>query len=69
MIYDADKAIRYFKIKKNVIAPYPESHCILKEPIVNTINLIFFIFTTKIGISQFWFNKYKALEFKRKIVL
>ena len=28
LIYDADKAIGYFKIKKNVIAPYPESHCI-----------------------------------------
>ncbi len=28
LIYDADQAIGYFKIKKNVIAPFPESHCI-----------------------------------------
>jgi GNAT superfamily N-acetyltransferase len=27
LIYEADKAIGYFKIKKNGIAPYPESHC------------------------------------------
>ena len=27
LIYDADKAIGYFKIKKNVIAPYPAAYC------------------------------------------
>lgn len=27
LIYDADKAIGYFKIKKNRIVPYPAGHC------------------------------------------